>query len=326
MKHKTIKKRMHSLHRTAKSGGGPKGKKNTSERRTPSPKPPARSAPKPPARPAPKPPARSAPKPIRNVPSAALAPVSVAPVAEPAPSRLRIPLNPHAFVFEPDFRPRNEPEPPVPIDLSRNTTTATVLFFSNIMEPVAIDCEMVGVGPIRNDGTTESALAQVSIVDVNGTIIYNSYVIPPGGKNSITNYRTRYSGITEKIINSLNTAKHSYEIVKEEVFKRLQNKIIVGHHLSNDFAVLDYNPLANNNIIWDTAEIDEFKQTHSRYGRVPRKLKDLAAEIGNNIQLEPNDLNDPKGHSPVEDARASMNLYRRYVLNLPRIQYKNMKK
>jgi hypothetical protein len=66
-----------------------------------------------------------------------------------------------------------------------------------VASAVAIDCEMVGVGPKDLKGRTKSALAHVAIVDFDGNIIYNEYVIP---EEAITNYRTTHSGITKNIL------------------------------------------------------------------------------------------------------------------------------
>ena len=57
---------------------------------------------------------------------------------------------------------------------------------------VAIDCEMVGVGPYPD---RESALARVSIVDYNGDQIYDSYVLP---QETVTDWRTFVSGVEPK--------------------------------------------------------------------------------------------------------------------------------
>uniref|UniRef100_A0A3Q0SNQ0 Exonuclease domain-containing protein n=1 Tax=Amphilophus citrinellus TaxID=61819 RepID=A0A3Q0SNQ0_AMPCI len=53
---------------------------------------------------------------------------------------------------------------------------------------VAIDCEMVGVGPDGED----SILARVSIVNQFGKCIYDRYVKPT---EKVTDYRTAVSGI-----------------------------------------------------------------------------------------------------------------------------------
>lgn len=182
-----------------------------------------------------------------------------------------------------------------------------------VQNAVAIDCEMVGVG-------RESALAHVAIVDFNGNPIYDKYVIPRGGINSITNYRTRYSGITRGDLAVLDKVKHAFPRIKREVANILQNRMIVGHGLINDFKVLEFVP--NPAFVWDTTQIDLFLQNDPyKPGRRPRKLKALAMEFaGNNIQKS-----NEGGHSPLEDARASMNLYR-LSMGYPKVEYNNMSK
>ena len=53
---------------------------------------------------------------------------------------------------------------------------------------VAMDCEMVGLGPFK-----ESGLARCSLVDYHGTVLYDKFIRPEG---EITDYRTPVSGIT----------------------------------------------------------------------------------------------------------------------------------
>lgn len=60
---------------------------------------------------------------------------------------------------------------------------------------VAIDCEMVGVGPNGED----SALARVSIVNFNGAVLLDAYVKP---LEKVTDYRTHVSGIEPKHLES----------------------------------------------------------------------------------------------------------------------------
>jgi RNA exonuclease 4 len=194
---------------------------------------------------------------------------------------------------------------------------------------VAIDCEMVGVEPCIQVGIEngkpilhcESALAHVAIVGFDGNILLNKYVIP---EKEIKDYRTKFSGITENKLEGLNKEKHSFKTVKAEVEALLDGRIIVGHGLINDFNVLKYKP--NKDLVWDTAEKEEYKQTLSSGKRGPRKLQSLALNIGNIIQ-KTNNKGKSIGHSPVEDARASMNLYR-VSLGLDKIDYtgRNMSK
>lgn len=66
---------------------------------------------------------------------------------------------------------------------------ATLTLFScSLTKAVAMDCEMVGVGPSGQD----SILARVSIVNLFGKCIYDKYV---KATEPVTDYRTTISGI-----------------------------------------------------------------------------------------------------------------------------------
>ena len=56
---------------------------------------------------------------------------------------------------------------------------------------VAIDCEMVGTGPKGH----VSSLARCSIVNYDGDVLYDEYILPPC---HIVDYRTRWSGIRKQ--------------------------------------------------------------------------------------------------------------------------------
>jgi RNA exonuclease 4 len=208
----------------------------------------------------------------------------------------------------PEWRPVPEPMPEPVVD-------------PRVASAVAIDCEMVGVGPKDSEGRTKSALAHVAIVDFDGNEIYNKYVIPKGGINSITNYRTNYSGIRKNLLENKNSKALPFETVKSEVHAILKDKLIVGHGLINDFEVLEYDPPEY--LVWDTTKIPEYLRKPEYLGaqRKAKKLRELAANIGNNIQR----VGYP--HSPLEDARASMNLYRMsHSPPFPKAEYGNMAK
>lgn len=212
-------------------------------------------------------------------------------------------LNPYAESYIPDNKPL----------INTSEIKAMNDFIGIIENAVAIDCEMVGVGH------GESALAHVAIVDFNGRCIYDKYVLPKGGIKTITDYRTKFSGITFAKLAHLDKRKHSFNLVKNEVHRILKNKIIVGHGLINDFKVLEYRPELNK--VWNTTTIEQFQKNHPHIPglKQPRKLKVIAKEFANNnIQLDTT-----TGHSPLEDARASMNLYR-ISFGYPKIIYSNM--
>ncbi|PYI28381.1 Nop53-domain-containing protein [Aspergillus indologenus CBS 114.80] len=154
---------------------------------------------------------------------------------------------------------------------------------------VAMDCEMVGVGPNPDN---DSALARVSIVNFNGEQIYDSYVRP---KEMVTDWRTHVSGILPKHM----TNARSLEQVQQEVTEILSGRILVGHAVSNDLdALLLSHPKRD---IRDTSKHQPYRKIAG--GGSPR-LKMLASEfLGLNIQ--------DGAHSSVEDAKATMLLYRR---------------
>ncbi|KAL4806425.1 Nop53-domain-containing protein [Aspergillus unguis] len=154
---------------------------------------------------------------------------------------------------------------------------------------VAIDCEMVGVGPNPDN---DSALARISLVNYNGDQVYDSYVRP---KEMVTDWRTYVSGILPKHM----VEARSLEQVQREVAEILEGRILVGHALRNDLdALLLSHPKRD---IRDTSKHPPYRKIAG--GGSPR-LKILASEfLGLSIQSG--------AHSSVEDARATMQLYRR---------------
>lgn len=154
---------------------------------------------------------------------------------------------------------------------------------------IAVDCEMVGVGP---DSDNDSALARVSIVNYHGHQLYDSFVLP---KEPVTDYRTFVSGITAELLWSARTL----EAVQADVARLLDGRILIGHSVRNDLdALLLGHPKRD---IRDTSRYPGFRQYSA--GRTPG-LKKLAKEIlGVDIQ--------GGQHSSIEDARATMLLFRK---------------
>lgn len=154
---------------------------------------------------------------------------------------------------------------------------------------ISMDCEMVGVGPTP---TEDSALARISIVDYHGHQLYDSFVLP---KEPVTDYRTFVSGITPQLLKSA----RSFEAVQTDVAKLLDGRILVGHAIRHDLdALLLGHPKRD---IRDTSRYPGFRQLAG--GKSP-SLKKLAREVlGADIQVGE--------HSSVEDARATMLLFRR---------------
>ncbi|DAA72590.1 TPA_exp: putative RNA exonuclease [Trichophyton benhamiae CBS 112371] len=154
---------------------------------------------------------------------------------------------------------------------------------------VAIDCEMVGVGP---DPDRDSALARVSIVNYNGDQVYDSYVRP---KEMVTDWRSAISGILPKHM----AEARSLETVQQDVAKLLDGRILIGHAVRNDLEALLLSHSKRD--IRDTSRYPPYRKLAG--GGSP-KLKILASELlGLEIQ--------GSAHSSVEDARATMMLFRR---------------
>ncbi|KAI9781629.1 MAG: 3'-5' exonuclease [Geoglossum umbratile] len=155
---------------------------------------------------------------------------------------------------------------------------------------IALDCEMVGVG--RSPPNDTNALARISIVNYHGTQVYDSFVRP---QEPVTDWRTHISGVSPR---HMSTAR-DFVTVQADVAELLEGKILVGHALRNDLDALKLShPMRDTR---DTARYREFRKLSA--GRTPG-LKRLASEVlGVDIQNGE--------HSSVEDARATMLLFRR---------------
>ncbi|KAL2039931.1 hypothetical protein N7G274_007334 [Stereocaulon virgatum] len=154
---------------------------------------------------------------------------------------------------------------------------------------VAIDCEMVGVGPTPDN---DSALARVSLVNYHGHQLYDSYVLP---KEPVTDYRTHVSGITPELLQTARTL----ESVQADVARLLDGKILIGHAIKNDLAALLLGHSKRD--IRDTSRHPPFRQLAG--GKTP-SLKRLARDVLG-VEIQGGE------HSSIEDARATVLLFRR---------------
>ncbi|XP_067411767.1 apoptosis-enhancing nuclease [Emydura macquarii macquarii] len=157
---------------------------------------------------------------------------------------------------------------------------------------VAVDCEMVGTGP----GGKLSELARCTVVDYNGDVVYDKYIRP---ELPIMDYRTRWSGITKQHMQNATP----FSAAQREILKILKDKIVVGHAIHNDFRALKYfHPKSRTR---DTSRIPLLNRKAGLPVKVSASLKSLARQLlHKRIQVG------RKGHSSVEDARTSMELYR----------------
>ncbi|XP_021006615.1 RNA exonuclease 4 [Mus caroli] len=158
--------------------------------------------------------------------------------------------------------------------------------FGGLTKALALDCEMVGVGPKGE----ESIAARVSIVNQYGKCVYDKYVKPT---EPVTDYRTAVSGIRPENLKQ----GEEFEVVKKEVAEMLKGRILVGHALHNDLKVLFLDHPKKK--IRDT---QKFKPFRSRVKSGRPSLKRLSEKIlGIRVQQAE--------HCSIQDAQAAMRLY-----------------
>jgi len=170
----------------------------------------------------------------------------------------------------------------------------------------ALDCEMVGIGPEGLD----SALARLSIINWDNELVFDSYVKV---SDEVTDYRTFVSGIRREDIEG--DGALTLEEVQFAAFTILKGKILIGHGLENDLKVIGishpycdvrdtatYQPYMRHAAVRETNGEGE---TTTQQMLRPRKLRDLTWEtLGKQIQVM------GVAHSPIEDANATMDLYK----------------
>lgn len=152
---------------------------------------------------------------------------------------------------------------------------------------LAIDCEFVGVGPEGRD----LALARVSVVNYYGHVILDTFVKP---NEPVTDWRTWVLGVTAGDMHQAIEFKEA----QKKVDALLQGKILVGHALGNDLEVLFLSHPKTK--IRDTAKFKPFRDIAE--GKAP-SLKKLCKHF-TNLDIQTGQ------HSSVEDARATMLLFR----------------
>lgn len=157
---------------------------------------------------------------------------------------------------------------------------------------VALDCEMVGTGP----GGRCSELARCSILDYHGNVLYDKYVKPC---QPVTDFRTRWSGIRKHHLHNATP----FAEAREQIVKILEGKVVVGHSIYHDFEVLDM--VHPGHMVRDTSTVRLLGRLAGFRHERCTSLKTLSGKLLNrNVQAG------RSGHCSVEDARASLDLYK----------------
>ena len=161
---------------------------------------------------------------------------------------------------------------------------------SHVLRPVALDCEMVGVGKEKS-----SALARCSVVSYEGDVLYDAYVKPD---KPITDYRTQWSGIRPKHMDNA----ISFRSARKKVKRLVKNRVLIGHALQFDLKVLKLKHYSD--LIRDTSKHIPLRALAGFPRNSTPSLKRLTKQLLKwDIQVNE--------HCSVEDARAAMLLYRK---------------
>lgn len=211
-------------------------------------------------------------------------------------------------------RPRKKSSNPA---ATHTSTTVRVHKDVPLTRVLAIDCEMVGVGPKGDDSrlaryartsacyklcTTlfltraHKKNDRVALINARSDVILDTFVQV---EERVTDFRTKWSGVRAGDLKGA----PPLAAVQSAVARLINGRILVGHAIQNDLDALQLTHPAKD--LRDTSKVAALRRVLPNGRSVARSLKHLAAEeVGLDIQSGE--------HSPVEDARAALYLYHKH--------------
>ncbi|KFY27956.1 hypothetical protein V493_03187 [Pseudogymnoascus sp. VKM F-4281 (FW-2241)] len=189
-----------------------------------------------------------------------------------------------------------------------------------LTEKIAIDCEMMrsNIGQV---------LGRVSVVNYDREIVFDTFVCYPL-PIIITNTDEKFSGIDWDDIEPHNGAQPFPE-VQAQLLELLRSRIVIGHDIEKDLraismdlplqilqlerVALRFSPIVFDIKTRDTQKYSMYRQYANRGAHQGPSLKNLAVKVlGRQIK---------QGRmSSVEDAVATMEVYRKAEVNIDREQ------
>lgn len=178
--------------------------------------------------------------------------------------------------------------------------TKNIMKATKSSQMFSLDCEMCMSERGRE-------LTRISVVDQCHEVVYDSLVKP---ELPITDYLTRFSGITEEDLRGVETTLKDVQEKLKEIIP--PNAILVGHSLEFDFASLQFfhNKVIDTSVIYGDGRGAGFKPG----------LKYLAKKFLKTVIQD-----DPSGHCSIEDAKTCMNLVQLKINKGPEFGKKNVR-
>ncbi|KAG8862540.1 3'-5' exonuclease [Tulasnella sp. 330] len=164
---------------------------------------------------------------------------------------------------------------------------------------IAIDCEMVGVGPNGN----RASLARVSVVNFLGAVLLDAYVKQT---EEVFDYRTKWSGIHPEHLESPDAK--SFDDVQKLVQELLTDKVLVGHAVFHDLkALMLTHPAAS------TRDTQKCVELNNKYPTILNLSLRMLATNELKVEIQANE------HNSIEDARTAMAIYRLFKGNWDKV-------